>query len=244
MNRGLGLGAGAWAWAWGVGAVATQATNLRYVVVVRGTCPRAEWDGYLVGKPNHGPCPRPPLQVCAASATMFARLALSAWLATFYEMHFQLKPSEYSVPLGLIVVFCGSSSAVLGGALADRLAHRLSAATAATAATKLRHHQSTTTNHHHESRPSPKVRAHPFRQRCNVLFSLHVLLPPGRLRSRRVQGYICAVSQLAPVPFWVLAFRAETRAASFGALAVGASLRFAVCNPRGTASVFGHGCAS
>jgi hypothetical protein len=53
--------------------------------------------------------------IAGASATMFARFALAAWLAPFYQTHFGLEAVDYGPKLGVIIVVGGGMSAVLGG---------------------------------------------------------------------------------------------------------------------------------
>ena len=61
---------------------------------------------------------RPYLLLCIASAVrMFSGYALGAWLATFYERHFDLDSAEYGVKVGLIVIFGGCSGSLIGSRL-------------------------------------------------------------------------------------------------------------------------------
>ncbi len=60
------------------------------------------------------------LLLVAGSVRNISGYALGAWLPTFFVRRYGLTPSDFSIPVGLVVLFGGGLGCFLGGFISDR----------------------------------------------------------------------------------------------------------------------------
>lgn len=65
-------------------------------------------------------CPPYWMLLVAGSIRNIPGYALGAWLPTFYVRRFGLTPSDYSIIVGVVVLFGGGLGSFLGGFISDR----------------------------------------------------------------------------------------------------------------------------